>query len=244
MGDRILRLMTESFRLINYSVNSMTCAHEKIEAALDRWDESHWYLHQIEEHYHNADALRYSMNAFIRSLREIPDMITMALQNYDGFPTWHKPIKESLEREDYLFSQIIRHRNHIVHKSMLKPKSNAFVASVRGYTIKMQFAFHVDPFEDSDLAIERFLKTTKKDSILMQALAPDETQVLALVREWHIDGYDEEIIESFRNTWIRVNSYLSEILNFLGGERFPKGLPDCFKDSRNYRYRKYHEFQL
>lgn len=53
----------------------------------------------------------------------------------------------------------------------------------------MNCTSHVDPFEDSDLAIERFLKATKKDSILMQALAPDETQVLkALVREWHIDG--------------------------------------------------------
>lgn len=222
----------------------MSCVHKKIEAALDRWDESHWYLHQIEEHYHNADALRYSMNAFIRSLREIPDMIAMALQNHEGFPAWHKPIRKSLEREDFLFSQVIRHRNHIVHKSMLKPKSKAFVASIRGYTIKMQFGFYVDPFEDSDLAIERFIKMSKSNPILMQALAPDEVQALALVREWHIEGYDEEIIESFRNTWLRVNEYLSEILVFLGGDAFPKGLPPCFKDSRNFRYKKYHEFQV
>lgn len=219
----------------------MTCAHEKIEAALDRWEESHWYLHQIEVNYHNADALRYSMNAFIRSLREIPDMISMALQDYGGFPAWHKPIRKALEREDHLFSQIIRHRNHIVHKSMLKPKSKAFVASIRGHTIKMQFGFYVDPFEDSDLAIDRFLKISKQNSILMQALAPDDVQILALIREWHTEGFDEEIIESFRNAWIRVTSYLSEILIFLGGERFPQGLPDCFKDSRNYRYKKYHD---
>ncbi|MBH0060856.1 hypothetical protein I6E85_06760 [Pseudoalteromonas sp. NZS71] len=218
----------------------MTCVHEKIEAALDRWQESHWYLHQIEGHYHDSDALRYSMNAFIRSLREIPDMITMALQNHEHFPNWHKPIKRELELNDPLFSKIIQHRRHIVHKSMLKPESKAFVASIRGYTIKMQFGFYIDPFEDSDMAINRFIENSKKDPILMQALAPDEIQALALIREWHIEGFDEEIIESFRNAWIRVTNYLSDVLGFLGEERFPEGLPPCFRDSRDFRYKKYH----
>ncbi|BES69741.1 hypothetical protein RE428_08040 [Marinobacter nanhaiticus D15-8W] len=222
----------------------MGCSHKKIEAALDRWDESHWYLHQIEVHYHNADAMRYSMNAFIRSLREIPDMVAMALQNHDGFSTWHKPIRRELELADHLFSQIIRHRRHIVHKSMLKPKSKAFVASIRGYTVKMQFGFHVDPFEDSDMAIRRFIDMSKDNPIVLQALAPDEIQVLALIREWHIEGFEEELIDSFRNAWLRVTAYLSKILVYLGGEPFPEGLPECFKDPRNYRYKKYYGSQL
>lgn len=216
----------------------MACPHENIEAALDRWHESHWYLHQIELNYHDADALRYSMNAFIRSLREIPDMITMALQNHDGFPEWHKLIRKELELKDSLFSKIIQHRRHIVHKSMLKPESKAFVASIRGYTIKAQFGFYVDPFEDSDLSINRFIEHSKKNPILMQALAPDEVQVLALIREWHIEGFDEEIIGAFRNAWLRVTTYLSDILEFLGEERFPEGLPPCFRDSRDFRYKK------
>lgn len=107
----------------------------------------------------------------------------------------------------------------------------------------MQFGFYVDPFEDSDLAIKRFIESSEKDPILMQALAPDEVQVLALIREWHIEGFDEEIIESFRNAWIRVTTYLSGILEFLGGERFPEGVPPCFKDSRNFRYKKYNGLQ-
>ncbi|MCF6282076.1 MAG: hypothetical protein L3J28_07675 [Candidatus Polarisedimenticolaceae bacterium] len=218
----------------------MNCAHDKIDAALDRLQESHWYLHQIELHYHDADALRYSMNAFIRSLREIPDMVTMSLQNQDGFRKWHKPLRCELELEDHLYSQVIRHRRHIVHKSMLKPESKACVATIRGHTIKMQFGFYVDPFEDSDAAIQRFLTMSKDDPILLQALAPDEVQSLALIREWHIDGFDEEIIEAFRNSWLRVTAYLSDILIKLGGEPFPEYFPECFKDSRVYRYKKYH----
>jgi hypothetical protein len=222
----------------------MTCAHEKIEAALDRWQESHWYLHQIESHYHDADALRYSMNAFIRALREIPDMVQIALQNYDGFPSWHKSVKTELELQDFLFSQIIRHRNHIVHKSMLKPESKAFVAAIRGYTIKMQFQFHVDPFENSDQAIQRFIEFTKKEPFLMQVLAPDEDQSLALIREWHIAGFNQEIIESFRHAWLRISCYLSDVLGFLGADRLPNSLPTCFIDSRSFRFKKYPNIRL
>ncbi|MGH1462753.1 MAG: hypothetical protein ACRBB6_12015 [Neptuniibacter sp.] len=222
----------------------MTCMHEKIEAALDRWQESHWYLHQIEGHYHDADALRYSMNAFVRSLREIPDMVTMALQNHQGFPVWHRPVRAELELQDPLFSQVIRHRNQIVHRSMLMPASKAYVASIRGFTVKMQFGFYVDPFEDSNQAMQRFMDMSKKDPILMQALAPDETQVLALIREWHIEGFDEDIIASFRSAWIRVTSYLSGILTFLGEDRLPEGLPSCFEDPRRFRYKKYNDIHL
>ncbi len=218
----------------------MECAHEKIEAALDRWQESHWYLHQIEQHYRDADSLRYSLNAFIRSMREIPDMVTHSLQNRGGFSEWHKPVKSNLEFNDQLISEIVRHRNHIVHRSMLKPESKAYMATIRGNTIKMQFGFYVDPFEDSDTAFQRFLSMSKDNPVLLQALAPDEVQVLALIREWHIDGFDSEIIEAFRNAWLRMAYYLSDVLAFLGGERFPEILPECFKDTRVFRYKKYH----
>ena len=93
----------------------MTCAHQRIEAALDRWQESHWHLHQLERHYHDADSLRYSMNAFIRALREIPDMVNMSTQNNKEFVTWHKSIRKALETEEPLIVQVIKHRRYIVH---------------------------------------------------------------------------------------------------------------------------------
>ena len=218
----------------------MQCAHGQIEAALDRWQESHWHLHQIEGHYHEADALRYSLNAFIRSLREIPDMVTMSLQNQKEFVAWHKPVRRNLELDDPLISKIIEHRRYIVHKSMLKPESKAFMAAIRGYTIKMQFGFYVDPFEDSDAAVQRFLEMAKSNPLLLGILAPDEVQVLALIREWHVSGFDQEIIGAFRHAWLRMGEYLSDVLVHLGAERLPEGLPPCFKDPREHYFKKYH----
>lgn len=222
----------------------MACHHDKINSALDRWHESHWYLHQVENNYHDADTLRYSMNAFIRSTREIPDMITMALQNQKGFPAWHRPIKKSLEKDDELFKKIIKHRNFIVHKSILVPNSKAHIAAIRGFTVKMAFQFYVDPFEHSDVAIERFCASVSDNPVLFQMLMPDEVQLLAVIREWHLDEIDSEIIVAFRNAWIRVGMYLSDVMEFLGGERFPDGLPPCFKDIRCFTYKKYPDIDL
>src|SRR5258708_31193950 len=102
----------------------MPCVHDKIDSALDRWQESHWHLDQVEKNYHDAYALRYSMNSFIRSLREVPDFISIALQNISGFTKWHRPIKEALEKEDPLFRIIIMHRAFIVICAALFPYSH------------------------------------------------------------------------------------------------------------------------
>lgn len=180
------------------------------------------------------------MNAFIRALREIPDMVNMSTQNNKEFVAWHKPIRKALETEDPLIVQIINHRRYIVHKSMLKPESKAYMAAIRGYTIKMQFPFYVDPFEDSDSAVDRFLEMTKENPVLLGMLAPDDVQVLAIIREWHIEGFDSEIIIVFRHAWLRIGEYLSDVIEFLGGERLPDNLPGCFKDPREHYYKKYH----
>ncbi|SAL62522.1 hypothetical protein [Caballeronia humi] len=32
----------------------------------------HWHLHQMEAHYHEPDGFRYSLNSFIRAVKEVP----------------------------------------------------------------------------------------------------------------------------------------------------------------------------
>lgn len=221
----------------------MSCEHKEIEAALDRWQESHWHLHQIEQHYHHADNLRYSMNAFIRSLREIPDMVTRSIQKPTAFNTWHKIIKDELIHNDPLTSNIFKKRNFVVHQSMLIPESQASVAAVIGLKIKMAYKFKIDPFEDSDEAMARFQEYAQKYPFLKLLIAPDDVQLLSILREWHIEGIDNEIIEAFRKAWLRVGEYLSDVLEYIGGERLPVKLPTCFKDPRNFYYKKYPHIQ-
>jgi len=217
----------------------MPCVHDKIDSALDRWQESHWHLHQVEKNYHDADAFRYSMNSFIRSLREVPDLISIALQNTSGFTKWHRPIKETLEKEDPLFRIIIKHRDFIVHRAALVPGSHAHIATIRGWLVKMALPFDIDPFEDSDSAVERFLERARRVPELIQLLAPDEIQLLSVIREWKITGIDDEVITAFRNAWIRVGEYLSDVVVFLGGQALAYQGLECFKDPRTFYYKKY-----
>lgn len=222
----------------------MSCVHDELEAALDRWQESHWFVHQVESHYHNADQLRYSMNAFIRSIKEIPQIVSMALQNRSGFPGWHRPIKEALTHDNNLIFRLTEHRDYIVHKSMLVPGSTARLAAVRGRTIKMQFPFSVDPLEDSDHVVERFCAAVPENPILLGILAPDEVQVLTVIRSWRLDGLDGELIAVLRNAWLAVGQYLSDVVEYLGGDRLLNAAPECFRDQREFTYKRYPNIDL
>jgi hypothetical protein len=217
----------------------MPCVHDKIDSALDRWQESHWHLHQVEKNYHYTDAFRYSMNSFIRSLREVPDLISIALQNVSEFTKWHRPIKETLEKEDSVFRIIIKHRDFLVHRAALVPCSRVHIATVRGSVVKAALPFKVDLLEDSDTAINRFLERAKKVPEMVQLLAPDEIQLLSVIREWKITGIDDEIITAFRKAWSRVGEYLSEVTIFLGGKPLAYQDLECFKDPRTFYYKKY-----
>lgn len=60
----------------------MTCAHFYLEDSLDRWEECHWHLHQMEKTYHTPDAFRYSLNAFIRAIAAVPELSTKNLEKH------------------------------------------------------------------------------------------------------------------------------------------------------------------
>jgi len=103
----------------------------------------------------------------------------------------------------------------------------------------MALPFKLDPFEDSDSAINRFLERAKQVPELVQLLAPDEIQLLSVIREWKITGIDDEVILAFRKAWSRVGEYLSDVVVFLGGERLAYQGLECFKDPRTFYYKKY-----
>jgi hypothetical protein len=78
------------------------CPHSFIESALDRWVESHWYIHHIEANYHSCDLFRYSVNSFIRSIKEIPQLFHMELQNHSSYKTHFKPVIRSIYEDSLL----------------------------------------------------------------------------------------------------------------------------------------------
>src|SRR5437660_4540968 len=109
----------------------MTCPHAKIEGSLDRWAEAHWNLHQIEQHYHFPEAFRYSFNAFVRSLKEVPQILKMDLQNEPDFASTIKPMIDHM-REDPLLRKLAIHRDFVVYRGMFEMKSKGYFGTKRG----------------------------------------------------------------------------------------------------------------
>lgn len=78
------------------------CQYHQIKSSLDRWQECHWYIHQMEKYYHYPEEFRYSLNAFIRAIKEIPQILQMELQNNSVYQIKLKPII-GLFKENKLF---------------------------------------------------------------------------------------------------------------------------------------------
>src|SRR5690242_20262887 len=104
----------------------MALYEERLPAALDRMREAHFFIHLMESFYHVSDSFRYSLNSFIRSIKEVPQLISQELQHEAGFPEWFRGRRAALA-DDPLISHLSRERDYIVHRGMLRPASHCTV---------------------------------------------------------------------------------------------------------------------
>ena len=133
----------------------MNCPHDKVESALDRWVECHWHIHQMELHYHEPDPFRYSLNSFIRAVKEIPQILKMELQNDGQFQSTYKPLINQCKSDPLMF-KLAGTRDFIVHRGMLAMASSGHVGTTEGRGIKIAIQFPVAPYESTDEAYERY----------------------------------------------------------------------------------------
>jgi hypothetical protein len=64
------------------------CPHQLVESSIDRVAEAAFHVQQLEHAYHFADPFRWSLNCFLRALKEVPQIIRMELQSRPGFKAW------------------------------------------------------------------------------------------------------------------------------------------------------------
>ena len=139
----------------------MTCPHSQIEAALDRWSECHWHIHQMEANYHSPDAFRYAFNSFIRAIKEIPQVLQMELQNHPMYQAHFKP-SIATARSDPLLSLLHKKRDFVVHRGMLEIGSKGIVGTTEGRGIKIAIGFYVSPSETTQEAYIRFKEVPRR----------------------------------------------------------------------------------
>ncbi len=215
----------------------------RIDASLDRWQEAHFFIHNMESFYHDADGFRYSLNAFLRALKEVPQLIQMESQNRPGFSHWYRQRRENL-RSDPLIGFLAEKRDFVVHRGMFVPKSNGVIGITEGRGIKAGLSLPIHPLEDSDLAMDRLLIVLKlKRGDPLDVLAPDEESMPCVYREWKIDPFDEELLDLCAKAWLRVEGLVREVICWLG-ETVPPPSLECRHVPQQIQFKLYNRDRL
>lgn len=215
---------------------------EQVSSALDRFREAHFYLHEMERRYHQADQFRWSLNSFLRSLKEVPQLLQMSLQNEQGFSAWFRPHREAL-RADPLIAALSGARDFVVHRGALIPKSWAYLGVTEGRGLKIGVAFGVDPFEDSDLVMKRYVEGIPKLGDGLEILRPDEESLPCIEREWRLAEFDKELVELAVAAWQKVGTLCSLVLAWLELEPLDLSL-SCRHSPQRIRIKVYDREEL
>ena len=212
-------------------------AYEKIESSLDRFREAHFYIHEMERFYHQAEPFRWSLNSFLRALKEIPQLFQMELQREKGFPAWYRGHLQGL-KDDPLVGYLGRSRDSVVHKGMLVPATSAFIGTTEGRGLKIGVKIPIHPLQDSDAGMRSYIDVLRKRGDLLELLRPDEEALPCVERRWGLEQFEGEVVDVCAKAWLRVGELVANVVEWLGEER-PSLALDCRHSSQRTRIKVY-----
>jgi hypothetical protein len=182
-----------------------------LDGAEDRLNEAHFFLHAMEGSYHQAEPLRFHLNAFLRAIKEVPQLIQMGVQAAPELVAWLRPEIAAL-RQDPLINYLFEKRDFIVHRDRLLPSSTAFIGITEGRGLKWGISMQLDPTKDSDVLMQAYIITVKANGDVFQLLSDDEGSSPCIKREWVLDDLPgREIISVAADAWARVGALLQAV---------------------------------
>ena len=209
----------------------------KVDATLDRLQEAHFWLHKLEQHYHDANEFRWHLNSFLKAIKEVPQLLRMELQNEEGFKIWFSSRSEELSK-DALLSTLSKNRDFVVHRGMLVPTSSAFLGVTEGRGLKLGVKFPLHPLEDSDAGIQRYLGVIKEKTDVLGLLIEDEDSLPCVAREWRLSEFEKEVLDVCAEAWLKTAKVLEDTVRWLGG-KVPALSLDCRHSSQEVRFKLY-----
>lgn len=220
----------------------MCTYQEKLSSTLDRFKEARFFIHLLERSYHVSDSFRYSLNSFIRALKEVPQLISMELQNEDGFPAWYRERREAL-KADPLISHLSEQRDYIVHRGMLRPASFCTVGLSEGRGIKLGIGQEMDPLQNSDDAMLAYLLTVIEAGDMLGILKKDDDAEPCVEREWRLQEFDEDLVALTGRAYLVIGDLLKDVIRWLGEEP-PVIELDCLEFPHFYQVKPYDRKKL
>ena len=210
-------------------------ALDRIPASFDRFQEAHFWIHGLEQYYHLSSHFRWHLSAYLKALKEIPQLLQMELQDQPGFKTWFRDKIQDL-RNDPLIAYMAKQRDIVVHQRMLLPDSTCSVGITELRGMKLGIGFQLDPKDDSDHAMHRYLCTAAEHGDFLDILVPDEDSIPCVHREWRLSGFEEEVIDLTAKAWLRTGETVVAVIEWLGAKPPPLDLT-CRHGEQNVKFK-------
>ncbi len=194
---------------------------DSLSSSFDRIDEAAWFIRLMEENYHNADKFRWSLNSFLRTLKEVMQLVTMEVQGDQNLSKLVAAKKSELSK-DPLIGFLYKQRDIVVHKSMLKPASSGSVGFTRGQGMKLGLGLPIDPLSDSEEAIRKYIYHAAKDIDFLGILYTEEDgggEYTCVQREWKLEQFpDDEITILAASAWEKVAQAFFDVAGEMGAQ--------------------------
>ena len=214
----------------------------KIESAADRFREAHFWIHTLEQFYHCANPFRWHLNALLKAMKEVPQLLQMGLQNERGFSDWYRSERERLT-SDPLMRFLSEQQDFVVQRGMLVPKSHGSIGISEGRGFKLGMTFPVHPLEDSDHAMHRYLRHVADGDDFLELLRPDEESLPCIHRVWRIPPFEEEVVDLAAHAWLRTGETINAVERWLGTAPEQFSL-DCRHSSQKVQFELYSREKL
>lgn len=194
---------------------------DSLSFSFDRIDEAAWFIRLMEDNYHKADKFRWSLNSFLRTLKEIMQLVTMEVQGDKKLSRLVTDKKSELSK-DPLIGFLYKQRDIVVHKSMLKPASSGSVGFTRGRGMKLGLGLPIDPLSDSEEGIKRYIYHAAKDKDFLGILYTEEDgggEYTCVHREWKLEQFPEDEITKLAATaWEKVAQAFFDVAGEMGAQ--------------------------
>ena len=195
------------------------CIASFLPSSFDRIEESFFSAEKLMELYHHSNEFRWVLCSFLKCIKEIPRIIQMEMQNQSGFPKWFSEKRDQLN-SDPLMSFLSKQRDVVVHREMLIPNSSGLIGVTEGRGLKLGFRFPINPVEDSEEAMVRYLEFAALHGDVSMVLRDDEDAFPCVWRKWCLSGFDEvEIVELAHEALGILANVFADVIEWTGQAR-------------------------
>lgn len=197
----------------------------------DKLEEAHYFFHMMMNFYHIADIFRFNLNAFIQSLRHTTFVLQTEKEKIPNFDLWYGKKQEEM-KSNSLLKKFSEGRTIVVHRGMLKIKSEAHIGKFRGRQEKMTMGTEIDPFADSEVLLDRI--KSMEGGFFIDTEHSEINEQLGIMRTWIIEDLgEEEVVKLCYSAFLEVCEIIKEAHKLLN---YDYTIPtDCNKDLHRYR---------